>query len=138
MDRIGLVGFSNPISPPIRLGNDGEVATGELVFGAAYEGAPGFVHGGFVAAAFDQVLGWLGVLRGVPALTASLTVHYRKPTPIDTPVVIEARLARQEGRKAFVRATLRAKGEMTAEAEGLFIRIEAEQFNTLVEARHAH
>jgi hypothetical protein len=37
-----------------------------------------------------------------------------------------------------VRATLRAKGEVTAEAEGLFIRIEAEQFNTLVEALHAH
>jgi acyl-coenzyme A thioesterase PaaI-like protein len=135
MDRGGLVGWSNPISPPIRLRNEGEIAVGEFTFGPTFEGAPGFAHGGFLAAAFDQVFGWLSVLRGVPSLTASLTIHYRLPTPIETPLVIEARLERQQGRKAFVRAALRAGDQITAEAEGLFIRIEAEQFNTLVEAR---
>jgi acyl-CoA synthetase (AMP-forming)/AMP-acid ligase II/acyl-coenzyme A thioesterase PaaI-like protein len=138
MDRVGLIGWCNPISPPIRLRSEGEVAVGELSFGPTFEGAPGFVHGGFLAAAFDQVFGWLAVLRGVPSLTASLTVHYRQPTPIETPLVIEARMERQQGKKAFVRATLRAHAQLTAEAEGLFVRIEAAEFNALVEARHAH
>jgi acyl-CoA synthetase (AMP-forming)/AMP-acid ligase II/acyl-coenzyme A thioesterase PaaI-like protein len=136
MDRGGMVGWSSPISPPIRLRNDGETAIGEFILGPTFEGAPGFAHGGFLAAAFDQVFGWLAVLRGEPSLTASLTVHYRLPTPIETPLVIEARLERQQGRKAFVRAALRAGDQITAEAEGLFIRIDPEQFNTLLEARH--
>src|SRR5262249_4157611 len=38
MDRIGLVGWCNPISPPIRLANQGETATGELIFGPTFEG----------------------------------------------------------------------------------------------------
>jgi acyl-CoA synthetase (AMP-forming)/AMP-acid ligase II/acyl-coenzyme A thioesterase PaaI-like protein len=135
MDRGGLIGLSNPIAPPIALGSRGQLAIGELQFPPTFEGAPGFVHGGFLAAAFDQVLGYLGVLRGIPSLTASLTIHYRKPTPIETPIVIEADIERIEGRKAFVRARMRAGGEITAEAEGLFIRIEAEHFMALVEAR---
>jgi acyl-coenzyme A thioesterase PaaI-like protein len=134
MDRNGLVGLSSPIAPPIRLTSEGAVAVGELSFGPTFEGAPGFVHGGFLAAAFDQVFGWLSVIRGVPGLTASLTVHYRKPTPIEVPLVIEASLERQSGKKAFVRAKIRAGAEVTAEAEALFITIEAARFNALVEA----
>ena len=39
-----------------------------MTFGSAYEGPPGCVHGGFVAAAFDEVLGFVQSLGGQPGL----------------------------------------------------------------------
>ena len=52
---------------------------GTATFGAAYEGPPGCVHGGFVAAAFDEVLGSTQSLSGEPGMTGRLTVNYRSP-----------------------------------------------------------
>ena len=40
------------------LGVADEHVVGHVVFGDAYEGPPGCVHGGFIAAAFDEVLGF--------------------------------------------------------------------------------
>ena len=70
-------------------------------FGAAYEGPPTCVHGGFVAAAFDEVLGLAQSLGGNPGMTGTLTVRYRKPTPLHTDLRFEATLDGQEGRKLF-------------------------------------
>src|SRR6185369_14502058 len=57
-DYSPLIGLSNPIAPPVVLSVDGDVVCGTVTFGAAYEGPPGHVHGGFIAATFDEVLGF--------------------------------------------------------------------------------
>lgn len=57
IDHSPLVGPLNPLAPPIVISADGTKVTGVVTFGAAYEGPPGCVHGGFIAAAFDEVLG---------------------------------------------------------------------------------
>ena len=44
-----------------------------VTFGSAYEGPPGCVHGGYVAAAFDEMLGFVQSLGGNPGMTARLT-----------------------------------------------------------------
>jgi acyl-coenzyme A thioesterase PaaI-like protein len=93
------------------------------------------VHGGFVAAAFDQLFGYLGVLVGRPALTASLTVKYRKPTPLAVELRLEGAVERTDGRKTFVRGRLLAGGELLAEAEGLFVAVGAEWFSALMQAQ---
>ncbi len=132
MDRIPLVGHSNPISPPMKLWGEGpageEVARASLTFGMQFGGAPGVAHGGFVAAAFDQLFGYLGILRSMPALTGSLTVHYRKPTPLQVELQFDARVERIDGRKSFVRGRCRAADVVVAEAEGLFILIDGQWF----------
>jgi acyl-CoA synthetase (AMP-forming)/AMP-acid ligase II len=135
MDRIPLVGHCNPISPPMKLWPEGDDARGSLTFGLQFGGAPGVAHGGFVAAAFDQLFGYLGVVRGMPALTASLTVHYRKPTPIATELQFDATVERVDGRKSFVRGRCRAGDVVTAEAEALFIMIDGQWFAQQVQAR---
>ena len=58
-DRSPMVGEANPLAPPATLAVDAEQEKvfGEVFFGRAYEGAPGCVHGGFVAAVFDEALG---------------------------------------------------------------------------------
>ena len=65
-------------------------ALGLVRFGSAYEGPPGHVHGGFVAAAFDEVLGYVQSLGGRPGMTGTLTVRYRSPTPLYTELRFEA------------------------------------------------
>ena len=88
MDRSPLVGRSNPLAPPVTLDPDhaAKVVRGSVYFGRAYEGAPGCVHGGFVAATFDEALGLACVFSGVPGMTGEITVRYRKPTPLEVPL----------------------------------------------------
>jgi hypothetical protein len=56
-DHSPVLGRANPLAPPIELWLDGEVMRARARFEAAYEGPPGCVHGGYIAAAFDEVLG---------------------------------------------------------------------------------
>ncbi len=53
-------------------------------FDWAYEGPPTCVHGGVIAEVFDEVLGAANIVAGVRAMTGTLTVRYRKPTPLNT------------------------------------------------------
>ena len=83
-DHSPMLGRANPLAPPIRLWLEGDQMVGTATFGAAYEGPPGCVHGGYVAAAFDEVLGSTQSLSGSPGMTGRLTVNYRSPTPLET------------------------------------------------------
>lgn len=135
-DQSPLIGLANPLAPPLTIGRKDEThahATG--TFGSAYEGPPGSVHGGFVAAAFDEVLGYVQSLSGHPGMTGTLTVKYRKPTPLHTLLRFEAELVRVEGRKIFTRATLSADGVLRAEAEAIFISFREGVMKDLLDAR---
>jgi acyl-coenzyme A thioesterase PaaI-like protein len=136
-DRSPLVGLANPIAPPMRLDpemRDGEVR-GEITFGNAYEGAPGCVHGGFLAAAFDEALGVACIFSGNPGMTGELTVRYLSPTPTHQRLDISARFERCEGRRIYTSGEIRAGSRVTSRAEGLFIAIGAEKFEELQRLR---
>jgi acyl-coenzyme A thioesterase PaaI-like protein len=106
-----------------------------VTFGSAYEGPPGSLHGGFVAATFDEVLGFVQSLGGNPGMTGTLTIRYRRPTPLHTELIIEGELVRIRGRKIFTEGRILADGVVTAEAEGLFISIDASKMEVLLKAR---
>ena len=135
-DQSPLIGLANPLAPPLTIGRKDDThahATG--IFGSAYEGPPGSVHGGFVAAAFDEVLGYVQSLSGQPGMTGTLTVRYRKPTPLHTPLLFEAEFERVEGRKIFTRAVLKAEGLLCAEAEAIFVSFRKGAMERLLDAR---
>jgi len=135
-DQSPLIGLANPLAPPITIGRkDDRHAHATAVFGSAYEGQPGSVHGGFIAAAFDEVLGFVQSLSGNPGMTGTLTVIYRSPPPLHTPLLFEAKFDRVEGRKIFTSARLEANGKLCAEAEGIFISFRKEQMERLEKAR---
>jgi acyl-coenzyme A thioesterase PaaI-like protein len=123
-----FVGSLNPLAPPllVDMTDDMIVATG--VFGDQYEGPPGYVHGGVVAAVFDEVLGFTQSLTGRPGMTGRLTVHYRSPTPLHTELRVEGRVDRVVGRKIFTVGRLFDGATMCAEAEGLFISMDPQHF----------
>jgi acyl-coenzyme A thioesterase PaaI-like protein len=117
--------------------DDGENAVGLVTFGAPFEGGPGCVHGGLVAAVFDQLLGYLLVSRNIGALTGSLTVKYRAPTPLHRELRLVAKLDRMDGRKRWVSAQCFAGDQLTAEAEGLFISLPAGRMQAIADERAA-
>ena len=131
-DHSPMLGRANPLAPPLELWAEDMVMHGRATFGAAYEGPPGCVHGGFVAAAFDEVLGSTQSLGGRPGMTGRLTVNYRSPTPLRTELKFTARVVEVEGRKTFTQGTLHAGDRLCAEAEGLFIAID---FDKMMELR---
>jgi acyl-coenzyme A thioesterase PaaI-like protein len=134
-DYSPLIGRSNPLAPPIEMGAEGDRVHGRVVFGSAYEGPPGCLHGGYVAAAFDEVLGFAQSLSGSPGMTGTLRVVYRSPTPLHEELRFEAWVDRVEGRKIFTRSTLHAGERLCAEAEGIFISIVPATFKRLIEQR---
>lgn len=125
--RSPLVGEASPISPPFTWEGGPEGVRAWGVFRAAFEGPPGYAHGGWIALAFDEVFGITNAVAGRGAMTASLRVRYRHPTPLHEPVEIAARLARESGRRSVVTGELVVGGRVTAEAEGHFVTIDAER-----------
>lgn len=126
-----FIGRANPLAPPIYLQDIDGVVHGRAIFGSAYEGPPGCVHGGYIAGAFDELLGATQSLSGQPGMTGTLTVKYRSPTPLHTELHFVGELVRVEGRKIFTTGRLSAGDRLCAEAEGIFISIDFSKFATL-------
>jgi acyl-coenzyme A thioesterase PaaI-like protein len=125
-----VTGRYNPLAPPVALSiehGDPRKVIGLVRFGDAYEGPPSAVHGSIVAAVYDQLLAFANVANDTGGPTASLTVHYRKPTPLRTDLRFEAWTDRVEGRKVFARGRCLADGEIVSECEGLFVKLLPEQ-----------
>jgi acyl-coenzyme A thioesterase PaaI-like protein len=137
IDHSPLVGPLNPLAPPIDMSAQGTTVTGVVTFGDAYEGPPGCVHGGFIAASFDELLGFAQGLSGAPGMTAYLKVDYRTPTPLHQRLRLRGDIERVEGRKIFVRGELRVDGDdrLCAEATGLFLSMRPETFDRLMRDR---
>jgi acyl-coenzyme A thioesterase PaaI-like protein len=135
-DHSPIMGMANPIAAPARIesGGDGKIIM-HMQFGSAYEGPPGSVHGGVVAAAFDEVLGMTQSLSGEPGMTGTLTVKYRRPTPLHRDLRFEGTLDRVEGRKIFTTGRCFAGADLTAEAEGLFIRVDFQRIAAMMVTR---
>jgi acyl-coenzyme A thioesterase PaaI-like protein len=134
-DHSPLSGRANPIAPYMTLEVVDGVVHGRVRFGAAYEGPPGCVHGGFVAAAHDEILGMANSTNGRPGMTGTLTVKYRRPTPLGVELRLEATLDRVDGRKQFCSSKLFADDVLCNDAEGIFVTIGPERFKELLEQR---
>ena len=97
------------------------------------------MHGGYVAAAFDELLGLAQSLSGQHGHDRSA----HRPLPIADAVAHRAAAARAasisvDGRKIIVHAARIYAGDtLCAEAEGLFISIDPERFQELRELRDA-
>jgi acyl-coenzyme A thioesterase PaaI-like protein len=127
-----VIGFANPIAPPVVVeAVDGELR-GTAFFDYQYEGPPTCVHGGVIAMVFDEMLGAANIMAGSPAMTGTLTIKYRKPTPLRTPLRLEARFVEREGRKVRTYGAIFHGDLLTAEAEGIFIEVVPQRFLSIV------
>src|SRR5215469_9498786 len=93
--HLSLVGgLSHPVAPQLQMEVDGDAGQGEVVLGPVFQGGPGLAHGGVLALLIDHAMGCVAAGPERPAMTARLTLHYRKPTPLGVPLTVSARLDR--------------------------------------------
>jgi hypothetical protein len=135
-----ISGLLNPIAPPVRIwavdGAEGgyREVRGDAWFDYPYEGPPTCVHGGIIAETFDEVLGAANMVADNPAMTGTLTIRYRKPTPLRTALRIEARCIDRQRRKVHTWGGIYNGDELTAEAEGIFIVVGPKRMVAIAEA----
>ena len=120
-----LAGQSNVVAPALHMWFDTEAkkSYGRVTLNWLYEGPPYCVHGGIVAALFDEFLGCTQILSGKTGATGILNLRYHLPTPLNTELRFEGEVKSVEGRKITCVGACYANGHKTVSGEGLFITI---------------
>jgi len=96
----------------------------EAVITENYEGPPGYLHGGMIATLLDEAMSKANRARGVTAMTRQMQIEYLRPVPSNSPIRIEGRVTRSEGRKHWTESHIQdVEGKVLAKATGLFIAI---------------
>jgi acyl-coenzyme A thioesterase PaaI-like protein len=139
-DQSPVRGHLNPIAPPMNIEvverPDGRPGVeGRARLGRAYEGPPLGVHGGWVAALLDELLGALHGLTEIRCVTATLKIRYRDITPIDEDLRLEGWIDQDRGRIIIARGTCRAGDTLTADAEGVFVQVDFEEIEERMKER---
>lgn len=132
-----VVGGFNPLALPVELAFDPPRALGHATFNVAYEGAPGCVHGGALAATFDIVFTAANAMAQASGPTVRLDVHYRRPTLIDEEAVFEAWVTEVTARRVFSRGRIVQGGTVTVEADGEFAILDHARIHQMASGRRA-
>ena len=104
-------------------------------FDERHQAGPGLVHGGLVAAALDEACGLLVTWFRFPAVTARIFVRYRRPVPINTELLVRAKLSGERGRRLHADAAITDGTDVLAEARGAFLHVPLEHFLATPEGR---
>ena len=100
----------------------------DVTFDERHIGAPGLAHGGAVAAACDDVLGFTLWIADTPAVTRTWTVEYLQPVPLHQPHRIAAHISARKGRALHVAATGAYTGVTRFTASAVFIAVDTAHF----------
>ena len=126
-------GEFNPFSIGAVYYRDGDESVGRVTVPRCYEGPPGRVHGGFICAIFDEVMGTVFRATGTSsAFTGELSVRFEGPAPIATELEFRAREIRTEGRKRFLEGVATGPDGRFASATATFINMRPEQLGSQV------
>ncbi len=85
-----------------------------------YNGYPGVVHGGIVAAMLDEAGGRAMMIQQADRfmMTATMSVRYRRPVPVEIELTLIGRIVKDRGRLAQAHSEIRLPdGSLCAEAE---------------------
>jgi hypothetical protein len=99
LDHAFDVGAYNPCFPEYTFDHlDDDIASGRVTFPVVYEGPPGLVNGGYLAVFFDCITQHQSCAASRTGKTRSLTVSFRRPTPILTELRFDIARSEDEGR----------------------------------------
>jgi len=122
-----VCGRENPYGLKLKFyeASPGEVVV-DYIVPEQYQGYPGVVHGGIVAAMLDEVTGRTQMGGDPPRFmfTARLNVHYRKNVPIGQPLRIVGRAGKSREKTATATGQIFGPdGSILAEAEALLVNV---------------
>lgn len=101
---------------------DARRSSGKFVLGKNYAGGGGFAHGGIIAVVLDEAMGKLSKVNDERAVTAEMSIEYRKPVPVDREILVEGWQEEAKGRNRLRIAEIRdAQGNLLARGKGRFV-----------------
>jgi acyl-coenzyme A thioesterase PaaI-like protein len=124
-------GAANPAGMKLAfdLDFDARRTRGSFTLGPNYAGGGGFAHGGIIAVVLDEAMGKLSRLVDEKAVTAEMDIEYRKPVPVDQPILVEGWQEEEKGRNRFRVAEIRdQRGHLLARGKGRFVLVDANHF----------
>lgn len=122
-------GPDNPAGLGMTIRRDGDEVVTDVVFDRRQAGAPGLAHGGAVAAACDDLFGFVLYLARTPGVTKTLQVEYFSPVPLGEPQTIRGRLVERDGRKLHMTGEGTAPdGTVRFTATALFLTVPRSHF----------
>ncbi|QRY42752.1 PaaI family thioesterase [Mycolicibacterium boenickei] len=114
-----ILGHLNPVAGASRIWcEDGQVR-GVVTLGPVHAGPIGAAHGGVVAAVLDEIASLAVLACGGVGYTQTLTVNYRRRTPLHEPLELWAHTAGLSAGVYLTAAEVRHDGAVTASAIGV-------------------
>ncbi len=122
--------MESPVGLKLRFMDDG-VGEVRAVYTVSerYQGYPGVVHGGIVAAMLDEAAGRAAMIgdRNRFMFTGRMAVRYRRPVPVETELLVIGRIVKDRRRVAEAHSELRLPdGTVAAEADVTLVEVPAE------------
>lgn len=92
-----MCGFNNKVGLNLNfeLDRENHQASCSTIISDKYQGWDGIVHGGIIASMLDGSMVYACRSMDLACITAELTVRYKKPVPVNTPVKIIAKVKDQ-------------------------------------------
>lgn len=130
-----ISGLCNVLSPRVQYFYEDDELVAYVKFTSAYEGPPGFVHGGYVAAVMDEIFGFCQSKLDDPYMTGTLELKYLMPVPLNQQLKMCGQVEKVEGRKAFLIARLVDQNNKTLiEGKAIFIRIDPKLYASFTQS----
>lgn len=122
-----VCGLESEVGLRLRFDDNGQdEVTSSYTVPRRYQGYPGVVHGGVVAAMLDEVAARTAMIadRDRFMMTGKLEIRYRKPVPVETPLTLVGRMLRDRKRIAEAHSEIRLPdGSVAAEADITMISV---------------
>jgi uncharacterized protein (TIGR00369 family) len=115
-------GPENPIGLRLHFDPDGDGVRAETTLAAEFQGWKSVAHGGIAMSLLDEAMAHAAGAAGHRGVTASMSVRFRKPVPIGSPLSITGRVAWQRRNVLGLEAKVSdASGTLLADGEGKFV-----------------
>ncbi len=117
-------GPTNPIGLHVHFDKapDAEGVLARVTLAPAYQGWRGIAHGGIVMALLDEAMAHAAGFAGHRGVTASVSVRFRKPVPLEEPIEVRGRVTWQRRNVLGIDAEIfDAAGNVLAHADGSFV-----------------
>ncbi|MCH5675587.1 PaaI family thioesterase [Streptomyces gilvus] len=111
-----ILGNLSPTAGRTKVWADGDDVEGSVTLSPIHAGPMGTVHGGIVAAVLDELTSLAILASGNVGYTRSMTVTYRRPTPLGSELSLWAKTAGRAGDVFMTSAEIRHAGQVTASA----------------------
>ncbi|XP_013365391.1 PREDICTED: acyl-coenzyme A thioesterase THEM5 isoform X2 [Chinchilla lanigera] len=96
--------------------------------GPYLEGAPGFAHGGSLAAMMDETFSKTAYLAGEGLFTLSLNIRFKNLLPVGSLAVLNVQVEKIEDQKLYMSCIAQSRDQQTvfAKSSGVFLQLQLE------------